>query len=182
MKLRSKNVKPWDNISLDEILPYNPRYTKEIILSYIFMVVFLAEDLIRIYWSQSYNPTLIFAFLSIYGMIAFSFLSLGANSPKKVLDDFFTAALFFTTILLILDTIIFLISGSGHFKDLMGPNQLITITAIAIFYLQSIFVAIAIVLGPLTLWITEHPRTKLHGGIIIGVLWISMILTWIFHI
>jgi len=160
-------------------LPYNPRYTKEIILSYIFIVVFIVD---HTYWSQSYNPLLIFAFLGIYGVIAFSFLSLGANSPKKVLDDFISAAIFFASILIILDTITFLITGSGHFKDLMEPNQLITLIAIAISYLQLIFVAIAIVLGPLTLWITEHPQTKLHGGIIVGIFWITMILTKIFHI
>jgi len=180
MKLRSKkNVKPWENIPIDEILPYNPRYTKEIILSYIFIVVFIVD---QTYWPQSYNPLLIFAFIGIYGVIAFSFLSLGTNSPKKVLDDFISAVIFFTVILIILDAIKFLITGSGHFKVLMGSDQLITLIVIAISYLQSIFIAIALVLGPLTLWITEHPRTKLHGGLIAVILGITMILIKIFHI
>ncbi|WP_321421032.1 hypothetical protein [uncultured Methanobacterium sp.] len=181
MKIRSKkNVKPWDNISIDEILPYNPRYTKEIILSYIFIVVFLVD---HTDWFQLYNPFLIFAFIGIYGVIAFSFLSLGTNrTPKKVLNDFISFGLFFITILIIIDTITFLISGSGNFKDLMGENILFSLFALTLWYLRMIFIGITCLLGPFTLLMTKNPKTELHGLITTFAFEIALILTLVFHI
>lgn len=181
MKLKAKkSVKPWDDISIDEILPYNPKYTKMILLSYIFTAFFIFENTNFLGISSG------ILFLSrylVYGILAVSLLYLFEDGNlKRMLKVFISLTLVFTVILVIVNTFLFVINGSGFLGDLIGLDLPIAILGFVLIILDIVLVVIAAFLGPLNLIVTNHPKVQKHGGVILVVFYIFILMSWILHI
>ena len=181
MKLKAKkSVKPWDDIPIDEILPYNPKYTKMIILSYIFTAFFIFENTNFLGVSEN------ILFLSkyfVYGILAVSLLYLFEDGNlRRMLKSFISITLVLAVISLIVNTFLFVINGSGFLGDLIGLDLPIAILGFVLIILDIALVIIAAFLGPLNLIVTNHPKVQRHGCVILVVFYIFILMSWILHI
>jgi hypothetical protein len=181
MKLKAKkSVKPWDDISIDEILPYNPKYTKMIILSYISIAFFIFEN--TNFLGVSENILFLGKYI-VYGILAFSLLYLFEDGNLgRMLNAFISITLVLVVISLLLNTFLFVINGSGFLGDLIGLDLPIAILGFVLIILDAVLVIIAAFLGPLNLIVTDHPKVQKHGAVIVVVFYIFIFLSWILHI
>lgn len=181
MKLKAKkSVKPWDDIPIDEILPYNPKYTKMIILSYIFIAFFIFENTNFLGVSEN------ILFLSkyfVYGILAVSLLYLFEDGNLgRMLKVFISITLVLAVISMIANTFLFVINGSGFLGDLIGLDLPSAIIVFALIILNIVLVIIAAFLGPLNLIITDHPKVQKHGAVILVIYSIFILMSWVLHI
>lgn len=172
MKLKSKkDVKPWENVSIDEILPNNPKYTKMVILSYIFIAYFLfsVTNLLNI-------PNVYLSILNIcfYALIAYALIYLDTNGKPKGM--FISWTLFSVLLIIILNIIIFVISGF-HFSELLKWfSSPVNTFEFILGKLSSVFFLVALSSGPTTLMVTQNPRIEKHILIISVIFFIFTII------
>jgi len=167
MKLRTKkDVKPWDNVSIDEILPYNPKYTKMLILSYIFIAFFIFENINFLNIPQSYLSLIK---LCVYGILAFISLYLFEDGRlKRMLNVFISVVLFFTVVEIIITSIGIVIIGFNFF-DIFKLLNLSTILEFILHVLNISFYMITAFLGPFSLIVTRDPRIEKHALLIVAI-------------
>lgn len=166
MKLKTEDkVKPWENIPIDEILPYNPKYTKMIVLSYIFVAFFMFANM---GFLDIHGNYLLLVKICIYGTLAFMLLYLFEDgNSKRMLNTFISMMLFFGVVGLIVNGIILAIITGFNFLDVVF--NLLDISAILSFVLillDFIFIGITIVLGPISLMVSHHPKLEKHALLI----------------
>ena len=181
MKLKAKkSVKPWDDVPIDEILPYNPKYTKMIVLSYIFIAFFIFENTNFLGVSEN------ILFLSnyfVYGILAVSLLYLFEDGNLgRMLKAFISITLALAVISMIANTFLFVINGSGFLGDLIGLDLPSAIIVFVLIILNIVLVIIAAFLGPLNLIITDHPKVQKHGAVILVIYSIFILMSWVLHI
>ena len=167
MKLKAKkSVKPWENVSIDEILPYNPKYNKMIILSYILIAFFIFEK--TNFLGVSGGILFLIRYL-VYGILAVSLLYLFEDGNlRRMLKAFVNITLVLAVISIIANALLFVINGSGFLGDLMGLDLPFAIIIFVLIILNIVLVIIAAFLGPLNLLVTNHPKVQKHGACYFG--------------
>ena len=180
MKTKTEDkVKPWETISLDEILPYNPKYAKITILSYIFIAFFIFENTNFLGIQEDYLSLLTFF---IYGITAFLLLYWDNNGlPKRMLKDFTGLVLVLSVLLVIGKVILSVIMGFNFLEFLKWFDSPLNIVEFVLGFITSIFVGINLFVGPINLaYMSNRPKVEKHGYILTAIFSISVIL-WILH-
>lgn len=178
LRMKSKDIdskKPWENISIDEIQPYPPKYNRLTILLYLaifYTVFFYYFNSLNIF--NSLMPILNFI---CYGIISFFVLNIifdqWSKEDKIKLIGIF---LFFYTILaVIVNGIILIKLDISLFKFLGSLTDISFLIGIILTYFNGFFILI-IMGGILYLYNSKHPRVEKYGIVAIGILAIVFIL------
>jgi len=159
MNLRKEDVKkPWEKITIEEIQPYPPKYTKIIILSYAFILF----NFFEFYNFFNIDTNILLPFTTcVYGVLIFVLLYLYSNGRlKSFLFNLKDMAIVVTAYVIFVN---FILIGTGH----------ITMNTI-LRSLRGIFVLLLLFSGPIYLTISHHPRSEKHGYILIAIFIIYM--------
>jgi hypothetical protein len=155
MNSKTDNLKkPWEKISIEEIQPYPAKYTKIIILSYIFVFFNLLDttDFFKFDTSSIALPITI----CVYGTLLFAFVYVHSFGQLNTFLNFFKAIMIFIIIFMVIAVLIF---NAYH---LITLNMLIT-------SLNSAFVTLLIFIGPIYLCFSHYPRSEKHGYLLLTI-------------
>lgn len=166
MNLKKDDMKkPWEKITIEEIQPFPPKYTKIIILSYIF----IAFNLLQVSNFLKFDTIIFLPLLTfVYGTLMVVLMYIYSNGRlKSFLINLRDMVIVVTVYVLFLN---FILIGTSH------------VTMITILRsLSSIFVLLLLMSGPVYLTISHHPRSEKHGYILMAIFIIYMgfnLVTW----
>ncbi len=166
MNVRKEDVKkPWEKITIEEIQPYPPKYTKIIILSYIF----IAFNLLQVTNFLNFDTKIFLPLLTcVYGTLIFVLIYIYSNGRlNSFLNNLKDVAIVVTAYVIFVN---FILIGTSH----------VSMTTI-LRSLRSIFVLLLLFSGPIYLTISHHPRSEKHGYILMAIfliyMWFSFV-TW----
>lgn len=162
MNLKKDDVKkPWEEISIDEIQPYPPKYTKMIILSYFF--IFFNIFVMTIFVKLDIKFLLPFL-ICVNGILIFAQLYYYSNGRLKTLLENLKSIIIIVSVFVIIINVIPFIK-----------NHITLGSILMSFYL--IFVLI-LLLFPSYLSMSDHPRSQKHGIIlnVISFIYICIII------
>lgn len=169
MKFKSSpnNKKPWEKIKLDEIQPYPSKYNKAIIIAYLFAFSALFIKFMSV--NSILDPFIPFIKLSVYGIFAFVILKVVVrDSIRSMVSIILFILPIYTIFILIINIIGFIILKIPFTTALSLLDPFNALYALVV-YFNILFGLFGWYLGAYFL-ITEHPKIKIHGYIMVALL------------
>lgn len=167
-KSPSDNKKPWEKISIDEIQPNPSKYNKLIITSYLFAFPVLFIKFLDL--NSFIDPFIPFVKLIVYGIFAFILFKMVLKQTNESIMDSLLFILPLYTISIILINIIVLLVAGISLSSILSSLDLATVLYAITFYFYILFSLICWLTSYYILISSEHPKIKIHGYVLIGLM------------